>query len=368
MSGNGKIAIYGATGFTGGLIARELRGRGAELVLAGRNREKLAPLAAELDAEAVAVAADDGPGLRRLLEPCSVVVACAGPFVLHGEGVLAAAAATGTHYLDTTGEQPFIRTAIERYGETAERNGSAVVAGMGFDFVPGDMGAALTAAGMGPLEEIAIAYNVHDFTPTHGTALSALEMMVGGDVVWEDGGRRPAPRSAEGGRWTFAAPVGEQRMLRYPAGEQITVPLHIETRRVRTLLSGMAGPPAMTGLMIATTPLFAAAMRRPRLRRTLGSLARRMPAAPADSARAAVRFMVECEARAGSRVRRGRVSGSDVYGMTARSLAEAALRCADPGYDRRGGLAPAQAFDPAEFLDAIGLETEIDPLPAATPA
>jgi hypothetical protein len=46
---------------------------------------------------------------------------------------------------------------------------------MGFDYAPGDLIAALTAEGMGPLDEIAIAYCVHGFAPTHGTALSALE-------------------------------------------------------------------------------------------------------------------------------------------------------------------------------------------------
>jgi len=363
---SGPIAVYGASGFTGGLIARELRARDAEVILAGRSRGKLEALAAELGGAEVAVTPlDDAAALRELLGPCPVVIACAGPFTLHGEPLLAAAAETGTHYLDTTGEQPFIRLAFERYGRQAEESGAALVSGMGFDYVPGDLIAALTAAEMGPLEEIAIAYHVQGFTPTHGTALSALEIMRGGDAVWNDGAWRAAPNSANGGRWRFPEPVGEQRMLRYPAGEQITVPRHVETARVRTLLNGMAVPPKLTPLVVAATPLLGLAMRTP-LRAATGALIRRLPAAPSERARKASRFLVECEARGGGRTRRGRVRGTDVYGLTATSLAHAATICAEPAYDRRGALAPAQAFEPAPFLDALQgfiSDHEVDPLP-----
>lgn len=349
----GPIAVYGASGFTGGLIARELRERGAEPILAGRDRTKLERLAGELGGLPVAVAAlDDPAALRALLEPCVAVVACAGPFTLHGEPLLAAAAETGTHYLDTTGEQPFIELAFERYGARAERSGAALVSGMGFDFVPGDMIAALTAKGMGPLEEIAIAYHVEGFSPTHGTALSALEIMRGGDVVWRDGAWRAAPRGAGGGRFRFPDPVGERPVLRYPAGEQITVPRHVETASVRTLLSGMVVPPRLTPAIAAATPLLKLAMRTP-LRAATAALVRRLPAAPSERARKAARFLVACEARGGGRVRRGSVHGVDVYGFTAASLAHGATICAEPGYDRAGALAPAQAFEPAAFLDAL---------------
>ncbi len=58
----------------------------------------------------------DARGLRELLEPCAAVIACAGPFCDHGEPIVAAAAETGTNYIDTTGEQPFIGLVFDRYG------------------------------------------------------------------------------------------------------------------------------------------------------------------------------------------------------------------------------------------------------------
>lgn len=362
------ISLYGATGFTGRLIARELKERRADFLISGRDRGKLEALSEELGGVPFAAASLDAPAaLREMLEPCAVVVACAGPFALHGEPLAAAAAETGTHYLDTTGEQAFMRMVFDRYGDTAAETGAALVSGMGFDYAPGDLVAALTAAGMGPLEEIVVAYCVQGFTPTHGTALSGLEIMRGGDVVWTDGDWRPAPRSADGGRWHFPDPIGEQRMLRYPAGEQVTVPRHVETARVRTLLSGMVVPPRLMPMAVISSPLLGLAMRTP-LRQAMAAAIRLLPAAPSEQDRKAARFTISCEARGRSGVRRGTVRGSDVYGLTAVSLAHGALLCADPAYDRSGALAPAQAFDPASFLAALAdcdVSVDVEPLPAA---
>jgi short subunit dehydrogenase-like uncharacterized protein len=360
------IAVYGATGFTGKLVAGELQRREADFLIAGRNSEKLDALSSKLGGAPTATASVDGPAaLRSLLEPCAAVIACAGPFTLHGEPVLAAAVDTGTHYIDTTGEQPFMKMVFDRYGERAAGKGAALISGMGFDYAPGDLIAHLTAAGMGPLDEIVIAYSVRGFGPTRGTALSAMEIMRGGDLQWRDGDWRAAPRNADGGSWRFPAPLGEQRMLRYPAGEQITVPRHAETANVRTLLSGMMMPPRLMPLVPLTAPLLGLAMRTP-LRDAAAALVRRMPEGPDEASRWSARFLISCEARAGSTRRRATVSGRDPYGITAVTTSEGALRAADPSFDRAGALAPAQAFDPASFLDALvdfGVDWEVEPLP-----
>jgi hypothetical protein len=154
-------------------------------------------------------------------------------------------------------------------------------------------------------------------------------------------------------------------MLRYPAGEQITVPRHVDTGKVRTLLRGMAGPERLAPLTTLALPTVGLAMRTP-LRRLIGVGIARMPEGPSEDARSSARFMVACEARAGSRTRRGVVTGTDVYGLTAVTTAEGAVRAADPAFDRSGALAPAQAFDPQDFLtslDWFGVDFEVEALP-----
>ena len=360
----GPIAVYGATGFTGTLVAEELKRREADFVIAGRSQEKLDALSTKLGGvPATAASLDDAAGLRSLLEPCAAVIACAGPFTLHGEPVLAAAAETGTHYIDTTGEQGFMKMVFDRYGDRAAQSGAALVPAMGFDYAPGDLIASLTAEGMEPLDEIVVAYYVRGFGPTRGTALSALEVFRGDDVVWRENRWQAAPRSADGGHWRFPEPAGEQRTLRYPAGEQITLPKHIETARVRTLLSGMAlPPPPLASLAI---PMMGLAARTP-LKRVADAVINRMPEGPSEESRRKSRFTVDCRAKAGTRARRGTVTGSDAYGLTAITTSHAALLAAEPSFDRAGALAPAQAFDPRSFLDALadfGVDAKVEPLP-----
>ena len=363
---SGPIAVYGATGYTGRLVAAELQRRGAEFVLAGRNEAKLEIVAEDVGSAPIrAVPLDDADGLRELFEPCSVVIACAGPFQQHGEPVLAAALDAGTHYLDTTGEQTFMRKVFEAYGAKAADAGVVAVTAMGFDYVPGDMIAALVSDGMGPLDEIALAYWTRGFGPTRGTALSALGMLRGGDFEWRDGELQPASQSVGRGSWDFPEPVGRQRMVRYPAGEHVTVPRHVDTQSVRTMLtaSSVMPIPRLGFTAPFTMPAVQLMVKTP-VRRALEAAISRLPEGPDSEQRRASRLMVVCEAVEGSRRRRGVVTGQDAYGLTARTTVEAALRCAAPGYDRTAALAPSEAFAPSEFLDALagaGLDYEVEP-------
>ncbi len=363
----GPIAVYGATGFTGKLVAAELHRRGADFVLAGRNEAKLAALSEATGSAPVrAVGIDDPAGLRALLEPCAAAIACAGPFMRNGEAIASAAADTGTNYVDTTGEQPFMRMIFDRFGETAAANGAAMVTAMGFDYFPGDMIAALTAADTGPLAAVTLAYAVQGMQATRGTTLSGLDMISGGDVDYIDGALRPADRRISRGRFRFPEPVGEQRMTRYPAGEPITVPRHVDTKRVTMLLSATTVVPERVAPFLGVAmPPFAVAMRTPALRGLAEKLVGRMPEGPDEATRKANTFTIVCDARtATGETRRGIIRGRDVYGLTASSTVEAALRMAAPEFDRTGALAPSQAFDPESFFQsmaAAGLEYEVEP-------
>ncbi|MGZ5347826.1 MAG: saccharopine dehydrogenase family protein [Solirubrobacterales bacterium] len=351
----GPIAVYGATGYTGRLVAAELKAAGADFVLSGRSRPKLDALAAELggDVRVQEAALDDEASLRSLLGDCAAVIACAGPFTLHGEPLLKAAVETSTHYLDTTGEQPYMRLAFDSYGPRAEAAGTVVIPAMGFDYLPGDMIAALTADGMGEVDEVVLAYSVAGFGMTRGTILSALEMLKGGDVEWRKLQWMPASQSVGRGTFDFGEQIGRQRMGRYPAGEQITVPRHIPTRRVRTMISissFVSGP--LAPLFAPFTRPAQLALRTP-LRRALGTAISRLPEGPSEADRAAARFTIACDVVRGHRARRGVIRGSDVYGLTAAAIVQGAIIAAQGGIPRSGALAPSQAFPPGDFLGRL---------------
>src|SRR5439155_19871963 len=112
------IVLVGATGFTGRLVARAIRRRKLPLAIAGRDAGKLGALAEELGAVEVRVCDIAQPAsIERALAGARVCVSCAGPFLKLGEPVVAACAARGVHYLDTTGEEPFVRLVFEKYGD-----------------------------------------------------------------------------------------------------------------------------------------------------------------------------------------------------------------------------------------------------------
>jgi short subunit dehydrogenase-like uncharacterized protein len=361
----GPIAVYGATGYTGRLIAAELDRAGADFRLAGRNREKLDQLAADLDSkvEVHAVSLDDPRGLNGLLADCSTVIACAGPFHLHGEPVMRAAVETGTHYLDTTGEQTYMRLAWERYDRPARETGVAVIPAMGFDYAPGDMIASLTAAGMGKLDTLRLGYRAK-MQPTRGTMLSALEMIKGGDVEWRGGRLQPADQSVPRDSFDFGSPLGEMKMTRYPAGEHITVPRHIETERVETTLSADSFAPGPAANLLPLIFRGAGLAMRTPLRDLAAKLIPHLPEGASAEERNASTFTIGCEAVAGGKVSRGLISGRDVYGLTAALLAKGAMIAASGGIGRSGALAPSEAFEPQGFLrglERFNVEWEVTP-------
>jgi short subunit dehydrogenase-like uncharacterized protein len=355
------IVLYGATGYTGRLVADELARRGLDHVLSGRDPAKLERLADERGAAALPASLDDDASLRALLQNASAVINCAGPFTLAGDALVRAAIATGTHYVDSTGEQPFIRMVFDRHGRQAERAGVALVSALGFDYAPGDCIARLTAAGLEPLEELVVAYDVERFGMSRGTLRSALEILKGGDVVYRDERWQPAPGGISRGSFDFPEPLGRRAVSRYPAGEVITVPHHTRTRAVTAMITNttVVQVGALAPLLPYLMPGLALSLRTP-LRGWLARSAQVLPEGPDEEDRRAAKFTVAVLARGlDGATRRGWLTGSDVYGTTARTLVEGAARLAEPGNGRSGALAPAMAFDAAGFLDALGLSWEL---------
>lgn len=355
------IAVYGATGYTGDLVVAELRRRGLDVVLSGRRPDALDAVARRhgLDPAAVVrpAAADDHTALVAAFTGCAAVIACAGPFTVSGAGVVRAAIAAGAHYVDTTGEQPFIKAVVQEHGPAAARAGVALVSGMGFDYLPGDLLCHVTAAGAGRLSDLTIAYSIKGFGATRGTMKSALLMLSGGEDVFTAGALRPAGiRQPLGRTFDFGPGLGRRVVSRYPAGEVITVPRHVDTEQVTALITAatFAPHPRLEKVVPVLTPAIGLLLRTP-LRGPLMKGIDRLPAGPAEDARRAVRYTLVCEATpaGGGRVHRGVLEGGDIYGITAVTTAHAAELMAADGYDRVGGLAPAEAFDAEAFLAAL---------------
>jgi len=144
------LVLWGATGFTGQLLAEYLlRRHGADgdlrWALAARNQVKLAKVKDELgeDAEKLPVIiADSGDraSLDEMVRQTRAIVSTVGPYALFGTELVAACAAAGTDYCDLTGEVPWMRRVLDAYADEAKASGARIVHCCGFDSIPSDLG------------------------------------------------------------------------------------------------------------------------------------------------------------------------------------------------------------------------------------
>ena len=145
------LVLVGATGFVGRQTVAYLaaycrvHAPGLRWALAGRSLDKLEQVrrsAGRGAQEAAIVVADgqDQQALATLARNTHVVLSTAGPFELFGGPLVAACVAQGTHYVDITGETPWVRALIDQHHDTAAAEGTRIIPFCGFDSVPSDIG------------------------------------------------------------------------------------------------------------------------------------------------------------------------------------------------------------------------------------
>ncbi|MFF4954627.1 saccharopine dehydrogenase family protein [Streptomyces chattanoogensis] len=213
------LVLYGATGFAGALTAEYLARHAPEdcrWALAGRNTAKLERLRdrlAAIDPDCARLPllhADSGDpdSLRALAAGTRVLASTVGPYLRHGEPLVAACAAAGTDYLDLTGEPEFIDRMYLRHHETARASGARLVHSCGFDCVPHDLGVLYT---VGLLPE-GVPLRIDGFvrsnaTVSGGTVASALTAVSRPLAMAQTARRRRKAEPRPVGR-TVRAPLG----------------------------------------------------------------------------------------------------------------------------------------------------------------
>ncbi|MFI6317875.1 saccharopine dehydrogenase NADP-binding domain-containing protein [Nonomuraea sp. NPDC050556] len=328
-----RIVVYGANGFQGRLMLAELVRRGVEPVLAGRDSERLKHAAA--GAETVVADVDDHRALVAAFHGAQVVVNCAGPFTPSGGKVIAAALAAGCHYVDTSGEQAYLHEVHQTFGARAERVGVSVVPAMTDSGVPGDLLAALLAERLGPLESLTALHRFAGFAMSRGSlrTLASVQGTVEGGGLGYDGGRW------HDGPMTAAAPLTlpgrstPTEVIRFPLQEVVFAPRHVRVASVYGVAEAELAA-------VFATPIPA-------------EVVDTLPEGPDDETRAAQRWtvLIDAVARDG-RAARGIAEGQDTYGTTAVIAVAGALHLA-AGASPAGVLTPAQAVDPAAFLNSL---------------
>ena len=140
------IIVYGATGYTGRLVAEYLitRPEAPRWAMAGRSKEKLQEvrdlIGAPADTPLVVADADDPVSVGAMAKRAKVILTTVGPYQLYGEPLIAACVEAGTDYTDLCGEPVWMRQMIDKYHEAAKASGARITFSSGFDSIPFDLG------------------------------------------------------------------------------------------------------------------------------------------------------------------------------------------------------------------------------------
>ena len=144
------IIIYGATGYTGRLVAEYLdqhygsRDDRPSWAMAGRSLTKLQAVRDEIgvpaDTPLIVADSDDPASLKAMCERTSVVLTTVGPYQLYGDALVAACVETGTDYADLCGEPGWMREKIDEHHDAAKASGARICFSSGFDSIPFDLG------------------------------------------------------------------------------------------------------------------------------------------------------------------------------------------------------------------------------------
>jgi short subunit dehydrogenase-like uncharacterized protein len=143
------IVVYGATGFTGRLVAEYLAGHykgdgNLKWAMAGRSKEKLASvrdaIGAPADTALIVADASDPASIKAMVGQTRSVISTVGPYMLYGNELLAACVDAGVDYFDLCGEPTWMRQMIEKHEATAKKSGARIVFSCGFDSLPFELG------------------------------------------------------------------------------------------------------------------------------------------------------------------------------------------------------------------------------------
>ncbi|MCA9704861.1 MAG: saccharopine dehydrogenase NADP-binding domain-containing protein [Myxococcales bacterium] len=360
------IILFGATGFTGGLVAeylaQALEPGGLSWALAGRDVRKLREVRRRLvsidpawaDLPLYQALSHEPESLHDLAARARVVLTTVGPYSTRGEALVAACVAEGCDYVDLTGEPLFWRRMIEQHHDQAAAKGLRLVPCCGFDSIPHDLGVLYTIeqlGGSGPIELDGYVAASGGFSGgTWASLLQAMAQVRGLESAGSEssrGGRGPGAReqrpkihrAPEVGRWVVPMPSIDPLVVKRSAEM-----MGITGLRYRHYLSTKSLA-QLAGLMGGMGTIFA--LSQTPARKLLERL-RPSGSGPTEAQRARGWFKVTFVGRQAGRTVTTEVRGGDPgYGHTAKMIGEAA-RCLVEDRDRLparyGLLTPAAAM------------------------
>ena len=308
-----RTLLYGATGFSGRLIAEAARARGLPLIVAARADEPLRALADRLGCPARAFTLDDPRRVDAALADVDVVLNAAGPFAATAGRLFDACLRTRTDYLDITGELPVFAALARRDAEASAR-GVMAMPGVGFVVVPSDCLAAHVARRLPDARHLVLAVSRTD-TVSPGSLRTVLASWSGTATLRRGGALVQIPTGTHERRIDYGR--GPSRSTAVDWGDLITAHRTTGIPDIEVLLEVSPAERAMFRLSRHVGPLVSASAAAPWLQRATAILPE-----PTAGQRAPGERLAVAEARDGrGRRARARLRTPDAYAFTASSAA-----------------------------------------------
>lgn len=339
--------IYGATGYTGQLVVAEAIRRGHRPIIAGRNPEKLEPIAEKYDLDYVAFRLDDEKTIAEAIADVDIVYHAAGPFIHTAKPMIRAALATGTHYLDITGEIQVFEQSY-RYDDAARKVGIALISGAGFDVIPSDcLGAYVAEQIVGATH---LETGIFGFAgASAGTTKSLIEMLPKSWLSRRDGKLVNAPFGKES--ITLELPNGKnQHAISSPWGD---LSASYRTTGIPNITSYVALPTALLTIAGIGYPFASFILKNAAIRSLAKDLAERFASPPDEKARTQTKSYIYARAtNSAGQSASAWLTTLEPYHYTAKVAVLAVERLAE--LNPIGALSPVQAFGTDFTLEVEG--------------
>jgi short subunit dehydrogenase-like uncharacterized protein len=343
------ILIYGATGYSGKLMAKAAVECGMRPILAGRNNEKVKAVADPLGLIGRAFDLGASASLDAALKDVSVVLCAAGPFSATARRMAEACLRNRIHYLDITGEIDVFEAMALRDTE-AKRQGVALLPGVGFDVVPSDCLAAHLKRRLPDASDLKLFISLGD-NMSRGTAKTMIESIASGTRLRRSG-RLVSQDRAEAGACDFGE--GEKPTFQVSWGDVATAFHSTGIPDIEVHFEATAAVKAL----VRTPRLVKSALGLGFMQKFLKSRVDQMTEGPDDAARRAGRAILVGVARNQSGVSvRTRLTTPEGYSLTAATALDAARRVAS-GEVKPGFQTPSLAFGADYILGFEGVTRE----------
>ena len=346
--------LYGANGYSGKLIARFAHQYGLRPILAGRNRQTITALAAELQLDYRIVDLNDKPALENALQDVKLVVNAAGPYDFTAKPMIDACMTTHTHYIDLNGDLDVFEM-MQSYNAAALQKDIMILPGAGFDVVPTDCLSLFLKNKMPGAIQLEIAFAIIGSGLSRGTSITTLQKLGMPGAIRKEGKIQPEPVGLRGMWVTFPAYGEKSFVMSIPWGDISTAWFSTGIPNIITY----TGISKATWIFLKFQPLFNWLLRTGFVRGIITKIINSKSPGPDDARRDKAVSLI-----------RGTVTGADgktvtafmrcpeAYSLTAYSTLLIAQKILQ-GLYRPGYQTPASAYGADLVMEIAGVERQV---------